>query len=133
MRMDTYETSVQVRFRDIDAMGHVNNATYATYLEKARADYFRDVIGSELTKADTVLVTLEIDFLSPIGPGGDVTIAVQVPEMGESSLTMEYEIRDNETVAATAETIQVAVDPDGQSSCPLPSQWREAINQFQHD
>jgi Predicted thioesterase len=131
--MGTYKTTIQVRFRDIDAMGHVNNATYATYLEKARADYFDEVIGAELTSVNTVLVSLEIEFLSPIGPDGDVTISVQVPDMGESSLTMEYEIRNHDTVAATAETVQVAVDPDGQSSCPLPSQWREAISQFQHE
>ena len=61
-----FQTTIPVRFRDIDAMGHVNNAVYATYLEQARADYHREIIGESLADVNTVLVSLAIDFKRPI-------------------------------------------------------------------
>jgi len=47
--VNTYTTDIDVRFRDIDAMGHVNNAVYATYIEQARTEYFRDVLDADLS------------------------------------------------------------------------------------
>ncbi len=123
-----FETEVQVRFRDVDAMGHVNNAVYATYLEEARAAYFREVIGENLSTVDSVLASLSIDFHAPVEPGDRITVAVSVPDLGESSIPMEYEIRtDDGTLAATGETVQVAYDRENGASRPIPDAWREAI------
>jgi acyl-CoA thioester hydrolase len=122
-----YETDLQVRFRDVDAMGHVNNAVYATYLEQARVDYYRDVLDAELDDVDTVLVTLEIDYRSEITLEDEVTVALGVRDVGESSLTLAYEVRVGDRVAATAETVQVYVDPARTGSRPLPDAWVERI------
>ena len=123
-----FRTTIPVRFRDIDAMGHVNNAVYATYLEQARADYYREIIGESLTDVNTVLASLAIDFQCPIAPDQTVTVGLSVPELGESSIPMEYEIRrEDSTVAATAETVQVAYDPETERSSPIPTAWRDAI------
>lgn len=123
-----FETEIRVRFRDIDAMDHVNNAVYATYLEQARADYFREVLDESLARVDTVLATLSIDFRRPIDPDDTVTVALTVPELGTSSMPMEYEIRRGDgQVAATAETVQMAYDRETESSRPIPEAWREAI------
>ncbi|WP_408958739.1 acyl-CoA thioesterase [Natrinema sp. 74] len=122
-----YETAVDVRLRDIDFMGHVNNATYATYLEQARNDYFRDVLGVSLVETDTVLVSLELEYTMPIEAGDDVTVAIRVDELGTSSIPMTCEIRANGEQAATARTVQVLADPDGDGSQPLPSDWRTRI------
>ncbi|WP_226481895.1 acyl-CoA thioesterase [Natrinema amylolyticum] len=123
----SYETAVDVRLRDIDFMGHVNNATYATYLEQAREDYFRDVLDVSLTETNTVLVSLELEYASPIEADDAVTVALRVPELGDSSLPMEYEIRANGERAATARTVQVLTEPNSGSSQPLPSEWRKRI------
>ena len=131
---DEYEfrTTISVRFRDIDAMGHVNNAVYATYLEQARADYYREIIGESLAEVNTVLASLTIDFRRPIAPDQTVTVGLSVSELGESSIPMEYEIRrEDGTVAATAETVQVAYDPETKRSSPLPTAWRDAIEPLQ--
>lgn len=123
-----FETQIPVRFRDIDAMDHVNNAVYATYLEQARAEYFDEVVGESLAAVDTVLVSLSIEFHTPIDPGGNVTVALTVPELGDSAIPMEYEVRRGDgTVAATAETVQVPYDREAESSRPIPPAWREAI------
>jgi acyl-CoA thioester hydrolase len=126
-----FETTVDVRVRDIDTMGHVNNAVYATFLEQARSAYFRKVLGERLDLVDTVLVSLEIGYCHEISLGDDVTITLEIPELGTSSVPMEYTIRTQDTVAATAETTQVLVDPENGSSRPLPDSWRREIKSFE--
>lgn len=128
MTADAFAVELPVRFRDLDPMGHVNNAVYATYLEHARACYFREVVGEPLPTADTVLVHLSIDYRSPIDlDDGAVTVAMWIPRLGESSIPMEYEVRVGDAVAATAETVQVAYDRDADESKPIPGSWRTAI------
>lgn len=123
----TYAVDLDVRLRDIDFMGHVNNAVYATYLEQARAAFFEDVIGESLVAADTVLANLEIDYLRPIDADESVTVALGVPETGTSSLPMEYEVRADGERAATARTVQVIVDRETGRSREIPSGWRDRI------
>ncbi len=124
---DTYEITVDVRLRDIDFMGHVNNAIYATYLEQARAGYFREVLNESLVEADTVLASLTIDYLKPIDADATVTVSLHVPELGESSLPMEYVIRADGQRVATARTVQVIVDRERGCSRPIPTAWRKRI------
>jgi acyl-CoA thioester hydrolase len=123
-----FQTEFRVRFRDIDAMGHVNNAVYSTYLEQARADFFREVLGETLSEVGSVLASLSIDFRAPIDPDDRVTVHLTVSSLGTSSITMAYEVRRGDgAVAATAETVQVVYDRESESSRPIPDAWREAI------
>ncbi len=125
--MSTYTAEIPVRFRDIDAMGHVNNAVYATYLEQARTAYFRDVLEADLSSISTVLASLSMNFRRPVLLEDEsVTVEIDVPEVGESSVPMTYEIRTDEGVVAEAESVQVAVDEEG-SSRPVPDEYRSAI------
>lgn len=125
------EVDIDVRFSDIDSMGHVNNAVYATYLEEARVAYFEEVLSESLSAVDSVLAHLELDYRKPVRHHDDVTVALRVPELGESSVPMEYEVRANGEVAATGETIQVAFDRETESSIPIPEPWREQIRTFE--
>lgn len=123
----TYSTDLQVRFRDIDAMGHVNNAVYATYLEQARTEFFSEVLSENLADVPTVLARLELSYERPITLGQSVTATVDVPRLGESSLPIEHEILADGERAATGESIQVFVDPDTGESRPIPERVRERI------
>ncbi|WP_435175201.1 acyl-CoA thioesterase [Halorussus sp. AFM4] len=127
----SFTADVEVRFRDIDAMGHVNNAVYATYLEQARTAYFDAVLDASLAEVSTVLATLELDFRRPVELGDEVTVATLVPELGRSSIPMRYEVRADGAVAAVGETVQVAVDEETGESRPLPDDWREQIREFE--
>lgn len=157
--MSRFTTEVPVRYSDVDTYGHVNNATYATYLEEARIDYLEALLGDEdLTSsvdsgvdattdgenagnetgaADAndavgmVVANLEIDFQRPIEPIDAVTVAVGVAELGRSSFTLEYEIRTDAGVHATAETTMVAFDRAARESRPLPDRWRSAVEEFE--
>ncbi|MFB6256103.1 MAG: acyl-CoA thioesterase [Haloplanus sp.] len=123
-----YETELQVRFRDVDAMGHVNNAVYATYLEQTRVDYYADVLGVGLDDIDTVLVNLEIDYHHEVTLDDEtVTVEMGVHSIGESSVVAGYELSAGDRVAATAETTQVYVDPEAGTSRPLPAEWIEKM------
>ncbi|WP_254546599.1 acyl-CoA thioesterase [Halomarina pelagica] len=124
---DPYSTTIQVRFRDIDAMDHVNSAVYATYLEQARAAFFRDVLDERLDRVDTVIARQEIEYRHPIDLGDAVRVDVEVSRLGESSVTMTYEVYADGDLAATAETVQVAYDRETERSRPLPAAWRERI------
>jgi acyl-CoA thioester hydrolase len=130
--MSTYTTELQIRFRDVDAMGHVNNAVYATYLEQARTQYYRAVLGADLSAVATVLASLSIDFHRPVHLGDEtVAVDVDVPRLGTSSVPMRYELRTGGETVAEAESVQVAVDDDG-ASRPLPERYRATIETY-HD
>lgn len=112
-------------------MGHVNNAVYATYLEQARVEYFAEVLGRSLDTTASVLASLSIDYRAPVElDQGSVTVAVDVPELGTSSIPMEYEIRTEEEIAATADTVQVLYDAENEESRPIPSDWRGTIESY---
>ncbi|WP_135824327.1 acyl-CoA thioesterase [Halorussus ruber] len=127
----SFTTDVDVRYRDLDTMGHVNNAVYASYFEQARVAYFEEVLDVPLREIESVLATLEIDFRRPVEIDHDVTVGVRVPELGNSSLPMEYEVRADGAVAATGETVLVAVDSETKSSRPIPDDWREDVREFE--
>ncbi|MFC7006673.1 acyl-CoA thioesterase [Halalkalicoccus salilacus] len=127
----TYSTDLQVRFRDIDAMGHVNNAVYATYLEQVRTDFFADVLSENLADVPTVLARLELSYERPITLGQSLTATVDVPRLGESSLPMEYEVLADGERAATGKSIQVFIDPDTGGSRPIPERVRKRIAEYE--
>ena len=131
--MGTYTVDIDVRFRDIDALGHVNNAVYATYVEQARTRYFRDVLDVDISQSSNVLASLSIDFRRPIElPDGDVTVTVELADLGRSSATMTHEIRAGGAVAAEAEATIVALDPETGKPAPIPEEHRAKMESY-HD
>lgn len=127
----SYVTEIDVRFRDLDPMDHVNNAIYVTYVEQARAEWYEDVVGITLGEADTVLAHLEVDYHRPIELGEVVEVRMRTEELGESSIPMTYELRVDGELAATAETIQVTFDRETGESVPIPEEWRQRIEAFE--
>jgi acyl-CoA thioester hydrolase len=131
--MTTFTTEIDVRFRDIDALGHVNNAVYATYLEQARTEYFRDVLGADLSRVSAVLASLSLDFRRPVElTDGTVAVDVDVAEIGRSSVTMTHEFRVDGAVVAEGEATLVSLDPDTGDPVPVPSALREGMTAY-HD
>ena len=114
----------RVRFRDVDAMGHVNNAVFLTYLEEARIAY---LLRFEATVKEMLLARAEIDFRAPLHSGADIEIGVRPASVGTKSFQLEYEIRSGDTVAAEAKTVIVSYDYDSGRAVELPENWREAL------
>ena len=113
-----------VRFRDVDAMGHVNNAVFLTYLEEARIAYLL-LFGAEV--GDMILARVEIDFRAPLRTGDELEIGVRPTTVGTKSFGLEYQVRSGNTVAAEAKTVIVSFDYESGRSVELPETWREAL------
>lgn len=116
---------IQVRFRDLDALGHVNNAVYLTYFEVARAAYFRRLKEDWLERGHFILARAEVDFKRPILLEDSVEVGVRVVRLGRSSFDMEYLLLANGEEAARGKTVQVWLE-EGRPA-PLPPAIRQRI------
>ena len=124
---------IEVRFRDCDPMGHVNNAVYLTYLELARFAYWRAAEIERLAgEVSYIIARVEIDFRAPATTGQVLDVGIAVIGFGRTSFKMAYEIRDEEgRLIATAKSVQVAYDYAAGKTVPLPHAIRERITEFE--
>jgi len=125
----TYEKRIEVRWRDVDALRHVNNAVYATYLEECRDGWLEQVLGEDGAMWDYVLARVAIDFRREIGLEEEAVLArATLVRIGTSSLTLREEIRLLDgTLAAEAESVIVARDRETGRSRPLTDAERAAL------
>jgi acyl-CoA thioester hydrolase len=124
---------VEVRFRDCDPMGHVNNAVYLTYLELARFAYWKAAdIGRLAGEVSYIMARVEIDFRAPATTGQVLDVGIAVTGFGRTSFSMAYEIRDPEKrLVATAKSVQVAYDYAAGKTVPLLEAIRNRIREFE--
>ena len=118
----------QVRFRDLDPMGHVNNAVFLTYIEQARAALLAEVgAATGLEDMNMIVARVEIDFRAPVRFGQEVEISVHASRFGTKSFDLDYELRVDGEVVAEAKSVQVAYDYARCEPVPLPAAWREKL------
>jgi acyl-CoA thioester hydrolase len=118
----------QVRFRDLDPMGHVNNAVFLTYIEQARAALLAEVgAATGLEDMNMIVARVEIDFRAPVRFGQEVEISVHASRFGTKSFDLDYELRVEGEVVAEAKSVQVAYDYARREPVPLPAAWREKL------
>lgn len=125
---------IQVRFRDTDAMGHVNNAVFLSYLEVGRMVYWRKVTGIDnFAKVKFILARVLIDYRSPITLRDEVMLGVRCTEMRGASFDFECLLWDGKTgrTLAEAKTTQVAYDYASAKPIRLPDEVRQAIKQIE--
>lgn len=125
-----FVTEMKVRYRDLDAMGHVNNAVYATYLENARIEYYGEVLDLEMEELSFMLAHIELDYLRSITSADRVRIGVRVSRIGDKSMTTEFRVEASGETAAEGETVQVVVDDEGKP-CSVPDEWRRSIREYE--
>ena len=124
-----------VRWDDIDAFGHINNAKYLTYIQEARFIWSFHEYASE--QGDSKLVEMVVaravvDYIEPIYEGGRFyDVALWVESIGNSSFTLGYEvIGDNGVVHAKVKTVQVAVSLETKRSRPLTDPERAFLTKY---
>lgn len=126
-------TEVPVRFSDTDAMGHVNNAVYLSYLEAARVDYLRQVFGIvEPRDYGVILARAEIDYKSPVFHHETILVGCRVAELGGSSIQMAYRLEEKagKRLVALAKTVVVAYDYKRAKPVRLSDDWRKKMEDF---
>ena len=118
----------RVRFRDLDPMGHVNNAVFLTYLEQARVAFFSKVgAATGLEDMNMIVARVEIDFKAPVRLGQDVEISVRASRFGTKSFDLDYELRVDGKVVAEAKSVLVAYDYAKREAVEIPDEWREKL------
>lgn len=125
----------EIRFADIDALGHVNNAVYLSYFEQARMTWFRKLIeGKWDWETDgIVLARNEVDYLIPVLLNDEVEIRTACEAVGNSSLTLIYEVvrrtsnSDEWKLAARGRSVLVCFDYHQGKSRPVPELWKERL------
>jgi acyl-CoA thioester hydrolase len=111
----------RVRFSDRDAIGHVNNAVYSTYLEEARIG----VLGG-LT--DFILARVEIDFRAELREPREVEVRSRLERMGTKSFDLRHEIHADGVLVAEAKSVLVSYDYGRGESVPVPDELRQRLS-----
>ena len=132
-----HKIKIKVRFSDLDAMKHVNNATYLTYLEEARIKYFNDLFNlkEEDLEYKAVIGRIEIDYIYPIVLGDEIEVYTRISELGHKSVKVEHVIAikkdDGLIKAATSVTNLVYYDYKTHKTKLIPEKEKKRIAMFE--
>ena len=129
-----HRTRVEVRFRDIDAFGHVNNAVVSSYIELARVRYLVDVLRVEpIGVMPLILAHISIDYASPIFFDDTVEVGSRVDWLGRTSIGMRHALTaeaDGRELARSS-SVLVTYDYEQGRPMPVPENWREALATYE--
>lgn len=131
-----YSTPIQLRWKDIDQFGHVNNAVYLTYFETARYYYNRDVNHWNWEEDQYIIASIKVDYLRPVFYPGDIKVYLRTSDIGDKSFSFYYAITFErngiEKIAATGQSTQVMYDLKTQKTILIPeriiNQWEKFEN-----
>ncbi len=130
-----FSVPIEVRFRDLDALNHVNNSVYFTYMEHTRFAYLKHLglFGDDRPDTGMILAEATCIFKAPIMLGQKIVARVRATALKNSSFAFEYSLEDAESgqVMATGRTAQVCFDYTANKPIPIPARWRERIERFE--
>lgn len=130
----TIVAPLRPRFRDTDAMGHVNNAVYVTYLEVARQEYWRAFVQSDNYRVvPFILAHVTIDFRSEALMHETLELCIRCAFIGGKSFGFDYVIREQKTqrLVVEAKSVQVFYDYTSKQSMPCPPDLRQRLEAFE--
>lgn len=133
--MAAHRTPLEVRFRDTDRLGHVNNAVYLTYFEQGRVSFFDRLLGLEVkwNEEGLILANAQLDFLAPILLEDKIAVDIRVTRLGNKSFELGYSIvrlGSDETEMARGSSTLVCFDYIANTSIMIPASWRTALERF---
>lgn len=123
----TYRMSV--RWRDLDAFDHVNNANYLTYLEEARVQWLRTLVQDWANQASApVLAASQLNYRAPVGWPGDIVVTLHAERLGNTSMTLAHRIQspDGSILHCDGSVVLVWIDRTSGKPAPLPEALRAA-------
>ena len=126
---------MQIRFSDIDMLGHLNNGVYLTFMDLGKARYFNDVMGEKVDwhNIKGAVVNLNVNFYAPAYLDSNISVLTAVTSISKHSMTMEQRIVDTDSgeVKCLATTIMAGYDIQTASSLPIDPEWRTAISAWE--
>jgi len=134
-----HNTSITIRYGDIDLLRHVNNAKYQTYTEEARIKYCQDVLewDGNWETFNMILASFRIDYLQPLFLFDSLLIYTRCYRLGTKSFDLDYAFMrtNNEKMElmATAQTTLVTFDYQSQTTIPIPDAIRSKITEYERN
>lgn len=126
---------VQMRFNDIDVLGHLNNSVYFSFFDLGKTAYFSKVRGENVDwmKADIVIANINCDFLAQTFFHEPIEVRTQTIKMGEKSIVLAQQVCNSDTgeVKAQCLCVMVSFDITTGKSKPLSENWRSALQRFE--
>jgi len=130
-----YKTPIAIRFADIDAFGHVNNAVYLTYFEIARSSYWNEVVHWDWEQMGIIIGRAEINYIKPITLNDKVHAYVRTARIGKSSFDLDYLLvkvcNGEEIICTTGSTACVSFDYRLNISASIPEAHRQKMQEFE--
>ncbi|WP_280672282.1 MULTISPECIES: thioesterase family protein [unclassified Dysgonomonas] len=126
---------IQIRFGDIDAIGHINNNIYYSYFDLGKSHYFEDMKAGVVNWTDGIIVLArsETDFFSPVFYKENIAVDTKIMHLGNKSGVFLQQIRNTDTdeVRCRCKSTFVYYNPDEGKSMPIPQIWRDVISCFE--
>ena len=130
-----HEVPLQIRFNDIDLLGHLNNAVYIQFVDLGKSRSFQDVMpeGVDWRHINIVVANINCDFFAPTYITEPIAVLTTITHMGEKSFALEQRIvnSDNGEVKCIAKTIMVGFDMTTGKSAPIDPKWVEALERYE--
>jgi len=129
-----YRTDIPIRFSDMDAYGHANNAVYLTYFEIARSNYWRDVVKWDWNENGIILGRSEINYQKPILLHDEIACYVRTTRIGNSSFDVMHVLvkvtEAGEEICTTGKTVCISYDYSANKSISIPSAQRHRMIEY---
>ncbi|KPL88982.1 acyl-CoA thioesterase [Herpetosiphon geysericola] len=127
-----FEYPIEVRFRDLDGLGHVNNAVYLTYFETLRLQFAIELLGAvELADVPFILGEATVRYLKPVFFGNQLQGRVEVSRIGTKSFTLLYTLKRGNEIVTQGSTELIWFDFKTQRSVPIPDSFRQQVANYQ--
>ncbi len=124
---------IQIRYADLDALGHVNNSNYLTYFEIARVHYFNALLGKDWDwrNEGMILANSSLEFLKPLLIQHEAEVKISTLSVGTKSFELYYEISVDDVVFCSGKSVIVAFNSVRNETIPIPSVMREGLLRLQ--
>lgn len=127
-------TPVQIRFNDIDVLGHLNNTIYTQFFDIGKLNLFQECLGDEINWGETtlVLVHIDVDFYTPIFLGSKIVVKTSISGFGNKSFSMEQKIENTITgeTHCSSKSVQVAFNSKANESVVVPESWKKKLTTY---
>jgi len=132
-----HKLKIQIRFKDIDKLGHVNNANHLTYIELGRVEYFKDVVRTKMDwiKTGMILGKCEIIYKQPILLEDNLYCYTKVSRFGGKSFDMDsflvVETANGPEIAAITKVTLICMDYESKQTVEVPQEWINAVKLYE--
>lgn len=130
-----HHIDLQLRFSDVDVLGHVNNTVYFAFYDTGKARYFEDISGvlPDWQHVDKVVANVDCAFISQIVFGEEIEVLTRTMEIGNKSFTLQQMIREKRTgeIKSVCKTVMVSIHPSDHTPTEVPADMRRQISEYE--